>query len=160
MTDGSDPIQSGSDDPNKVPDQDNFWLLRGDEHNVKESFLVGRVESKPLELIEKEQDEIWKGNFFGDGCNGDQEKRYREYYPDMSTSCRVHVYRTPKVKGYYRLGDIATEIEVAEGRGPVGYLIKAREEKETDDHIRLPLYFSLVWREPYNGTCLKLKILT
>ena len=30
---------------------DTLWLLKGDEHNVKESPLVGRVESKPLELV-------------------------------------------------------------------------------------------------------------
>ena len=32
--------------------EDTLWLLKGDEHNVKESVLVGRVESKPLELVQ------------------------------------------------------------------------------------------------------------
>ena len=120
-------------------------------------MLVGRVESKPLELIEKEQDEIWTGKFFGDGCSDEREKQYRYFYSDFYTSCNVYVYRTPKVPGYFQLGDVATKEKVGV-RGPTGYLIKARDEKETDDHIRLPLYFSLVWREPYNGECFKLKI--
>ena len=58
---------------------------------------------------------------------------------------------SPLLQGYYQLGDIATRSDV--GVRGVGYLIKAREENETDDHIRLPLYFSLVWRTPYQGQC-------
>ena len=61
----------------------------------------------------------------------------------------------PLLQGYYQLGDIATKTEVGV-RGPTGYLIKAREENETNDHIRLPLYFSLVWRTPYQGQCFTL----
>ena len=99
-------------------------------------------------MLNTVQDLIWEGKFFGDGCSGELEERYRVYYWDMQTSCKIHIYRTKKVKGYFNLGDTASKEPITDR---IGFLIKARNEKETDDHIRLPLYFTLVWREPYNG---------
>ena len=92
---------------------DKFWQLFGDEHNVKSSFLVGRVESRPLELVEKLTNLIWEGKFLGDGCTNEKEKFYREDYSAVFTTCdisrdqNIWIYRTPHVAGYYRLGDIA-----------------------------------------------------
>ena len=82
-----------------IINEDTLWLLRGDEHNVKESPLVGRVESKPLELVEQPAQEIWNGRFWGDRCFGGFEEKYAYYYPDVASSCNIYVYRTPKVKG-------------------------------------------------------------
>ena len=148
---GSFIVKEGTEDPTALPDPDLFWLLKGDEHNVKESFLVGRVESKPLELIEAEQDEIWNGTFPGDGCSSELERRFKYYYYTMgSNPCHIYIYRVPRVDGYYNLGDSAENARIGV-RGPTGYLVKAAREAETNEHIRLPLYFDLVWREPYNA---------
>ena len=92
---------------------DKFWQLSGDEHNVKSSFLVGRVESRPLELVEKLTNLKWEGKFLGDACTNEKEEFYREDYSSVFTTCNlskdqnIWIYRTPHVAGYYRLGDIA-----------------------------------------------------
>ena len=144
-------LQPNNEDFNTQPYSE-FWQLNGDEHNVISSVLVGRVESKPLELVEKDTTEVWKGNFLGSACKTDQEKYYKYRY-GVFTSCEnqpganIWVYRTPRIKGYYNLGDTALTYEPS--LPPKGYLIKAKREKETNDHIRLPDSFRLVWREPY-----------
>ena len=141
-------FEKGHTNEKQMPSQAGFWLLKGDDNNVKESMLVGRDEAKPLELVEKEQDLIWEGKFFGDGCSDEKERSYKDWYFDMKTTCEVFVYRTKKLKGYYNLGDTVSKTKEI---GKMGKLIRARVETATNDHIRLPLYFSLVWREPYQG---------
>lgn len=97
----------------EMSETDQFWQLSGDEHNVKSSFLVGRVESRPLELVEKLTNLIWEGKFLGDGCTNEQEKFYKEDYSGVYTTCdiskdqNIWIYRTPHLAGYYRLGDLA-----------------------------------------------------
>ena len=70
----------------------------------------------------------------------------------MKTTCTIFVYRTKKLKGYFNLGDTVSKYKEV---GKMGHLIAARDEATTNEHIRLPLYFSLVWREPYTGMCFK-----
>ena len=145
---GSFIFEIGHANEKELPSQSGFWLLKGDEHNVKESMLVGRDEAKPLELVQKEQDLIWEGKFFGDGCSDDKEEGYKQFYFDMYNSCGVYVYRTKKLKGYFNLGDTVSKTKEV---GKMGHLITARDDATINEHIRLPLYFSLVWREPYKG---------
>ena len=123
---GSFILQKNNEDPSINPTED-LWLLKGDNHNVKESFLVGRVEAKPLELIEKETNLVWEGKFYGDGCSNEKEKRFKFYYPGLKQSCGTYIYKTSQVKGYYSLGDMI--FGSLQRTPPTGYLIKVHQEK-------------------------------
>ena len=88
----------------------------------------------------------------GSGCKKEEEQQYKKRY-FVASSCEkkpgqnIWVYRTPRISGYYNLGDTALSNEPK--TPPIGYLIKAKREEETNDHIRLPESFRLIWREPY-----------
>ena len=120
---GSFVFQQNNVDPLNKPIAD-LWLLKGDSHNVKESFLVGRVESKPLELVEQETKLVWEGKFFGDACSDEKEHRFKYYYPGIKTTCSVYIYNNPKMSGYYPLGDIVFTSKPKSP--PIGYLIKVK----------------------------------
>ena len=97
---------------------------------------------------------LWDGKFFGNGCGSDEEKRYSYYYRlSRSEECLFCVYRARKRSGYYRIGDIITSHgDGCKHAGVPSFLLKARVEGDTDEHIKLPLYFTRVWKEPY-GQC-------